>query len=259
MQVIWKNLVEGIKNFCHHNGFDEVVLGLSGGLDSAIVAVAAAEALGGKNVHAIMMKTKYTSDLSLEIAAEIAKLNELDYKIDNIQPLIDEDIRHLENLWQERPKNIVIENLQARERGKLLMAYTNQYNCLLLSCGNKSELAMGYCTLYGDTCGGLAPIANLYKSEIFELAKWRNAQNKVLPEKVIYRAPSAELAEGQKDEDSLPPYGVLDKILRLHIDSHQTKAQIVAEGFDAVMVENIIVRYERQAFKREQTPPALKL
>ena len=258
MQIIWKNLVEGIKNFCRHNGFDEVVLGLSGGLDSAMVAVAAAEALGGKNVHAIMMKTKYTSDLSLEIASELAKINELDYKIDDIQHLIDEDVAHLANLWQEKPKNIVIENLQARERGKLLMAYANQYNCLLLACGNKSELAMGYCTLYGDTCGGLAPIANLYKSEIFAL-KWRNSLSKVFPNKVISRAPSAELAEGQKDEDTLPPYVVLDKILRLYIDSHQTKAQIVADGFDAVMVEDVISRYEKQAFKREQTPPALKL
>ena len=259
MQIIWKKLVDGIKNFCRHNGFDEVVLGLSGGLDSAVVAVAAAEALGGENVHAIMMKTKYTSDLSLEIASGLAELNGLDYKIDDIQHLIDEDITHLENLWQEKPKNIVIENLQARERGKLLMAYANQYNCLLLSCGNKSELAMGYCTLYGDTCGGLAPIANLYKSEIFALAKWRNSLSKVFPDKVISRAPSAELAEGQKDEDTLPPYVVLDKILKRYIDEHQTRAQIVADGFDAVMVENIIARYEKQAFKRQQTPPALKL
>ena len=246
MQIIWKKLVDGIKNFCRHNGFDEVVLGLSGGLDSAVVAVAAAEALGGETVHAIMMKTKYTSDLSLEIASGLAELNGLDYKIDDIQHLIDEDITHLENLWQEKPKNIVIENLQARERGKLLMAYANQYNCLLLSCGNKSELAMGYCTLYGDTCGGLAPIANLYKSEIFALAKWRNSLSKVFP-------------KGQKDEDTLPPYVVLDKILKRYIDEHQTRAQIVADGFDAVMVENIIARYEKQAFKRQQTPPALKL
>ena len=259
MQIVWKNLVDGIKNFFFLIGFDEVVLGLSGGLDSAMVAVAAKEAMGAENVHAIMMKTKYTSDLSLEIASEIAKINGLDYKIDDIQHLIDENVAHLENLWQEKPKNIVIENLQARERGKLLMAYANQYNCLLLSCGNKSELAMGYCTLYGDTCGGLAPIANLYKSEIFALAKWRNSLSKVFPDKVISRAPSAELAEGQKDEDTLPPYVVLDKILRLYIDSHQTKAQIVAEGFDAVMVEDVISRYEKQAFKRSQTPPALKL
>ena len=122
MQIVWKNLVDGIKNFCRHNGFDEVVLGLSGGLDSAMVAVAAKEAMGAENVHAIMMKTKYTSDLSLEIASEIAKINGLDYKIDDIQHLIDENVAHLENLWQEKPKNIVIENLQARERGKLLMA-----------------------------------------------------------------------------------------------------------------------------------------
>ena len=139
------------------------------------------------------------------------------------------------------------------------MALSNQYNYLVLACGNKSEAAMGYCTLYGDTCGGLAPIAGLYKSEIFELAKWRNSLSKAMPAEVISRAPSAELAAGQKDEDSLPPYGLLDKILRLHIEGGQSAAEIAAEGYDAVTVEQVIKRYKSQAFKRLQLPPALKL
>ena len=259
MQKIWNNLVDGIRRFCRENNFSDAALGLSGGLDSAITAVAAAEALGGDHIHALMMKTRYTSDLSLEIAAEIAKLNGLDYKTADIQPVIDAQQKFLNELFGEQPKNIVLENLQARERGKILMALSNQYNYLILACGNKSELAMGYCTLYGDTCGSLAPIAGLYKSEIFELAKWRNTLGRVLPEKVISRAPSAELAAGQKDEDSLPPYALLDKILRRYIDEHQTAAQIIAEGFDAVTVETVIKRYHAQAFKRLQVPPALKL
>ncbi len=259
MQQIWNNLVSGIRRFCFDNNFSEAVLGLSGGLDSAIVAVAAAEALGGGQVHALMMKTRYTSALSLKIAAEIAALNKLDYKIVDLQPTIAAQTKLLAEIFGETPKTIVIENLQARERGKILMALSNQYRYLVLACGNKSELAMGYCTLYGDTCGGLAPIAGLYKSEIFELARWRNSQSMVLPAEVVSRAPTAELAEEQKDEDALPPYAVLDKILRRHIDEHRTAAQIVADGFDAVTVEDVVKRYQAQAFKREQTPPALKL
>lgn len=258
MQKIWDNLVNGLKNYCRENGFCDVALGLSGGMDSALAAVIAAEALGGSHVHALMMKTKHTSDLSLKIAAEISGLNHLDYKEIDIQPIINSQKDFLKNVFGEEPKNIVLENLQARERGKILMALSNQFNYLILACGNKSELAMGYCTLYGDTCGGLAPIAGLYKSEIFELAKWRNKQNRVLPESVIERAPSAELSAGQKDEDSLPPYKVLDKILKLYIDDKQSPAQIAAEGFDAVTTEWIIKRYQAQAFKRRQVPPALE-
>lgn len=259
MQKIWQNLVNGIKTFCEHNNFNDAALGLSGGLDSAIVAAAAAEALGGSHVYALMMRTKHTSGLSLKIARDIAKLNKLNYKEVDIQTVIDAQASFLQTVFNENPKNIVLENLQARERGKILMALSNQYNYLVLACGNKSELATGYCTLYGDTCGGLAPIANLYKSQIFELAKWRNTQGKVLPEEVISRAPSAELADGQKDEDSLPPYALLDKILRLYIDEHQTAAQIIADGFDAVTVEWVIRRYQAQAFKRLQVPPAINL
>lgn len=259
MQKIWDKLVIGLKNFCRENGFNEVCLGLSGGLDSAIVAVLAAEALGGKNVHALMMKTKHTSDLSLKIAAEIAELNKLDYKEIDIQPVIDNQQAFLASVFGEAPKNIVLENLQARERGKTLMALSNQYNYLVLACGNKSELAMGYCTLYGDTCGGLAPIAELYKSELFELAKWHNLQGLALPKEVILRAPSAELSAGQKDEDSLPPYAMLDKILKMYIEEKQSAAAIIAEGYDAVTVEWIVKRYHAQAFKRVQVAQGIRL
>lgn len=258
MEKTWKNLTDGLRLFCRNNGFSEVILGLSGGLDSAITAMIAKDALGAANVHTLMMKTAHTSELSLEIAREIAKTNNFDYRELDIEPAIRQQSEFLAEAFKEKPKNIVIENLQARERGKILMAFSNQYNYLVLACGNKSEIAMGYCTLYGDTCGGLAPIANLYKSDIFELAKWRNTLEKALPEKVISRAPSAELSAGQKDEDTLPPYKILDKILKLYLDDKQTTAQIIADGFDAVTVEWVIKRYHSQAFKRQQLAPALK-
>ena len=259
MQKLWNKLTGGLQVYCRDSGFSDVALGLSGGIDSALTAVLAADALGGSQVHAYMMKTKYTSFQSLEIARNIAKRNGLQYQEIDIQPLIDMQKDFLQNMFDETPKNIVLENLQARERGKLLMTVSNQYNYLVLACGNKSEAAMGYCTLYGDTCGGLSPIGNLYKMQVFELAKWRNTFNSVLPEAVISRAPSAELSAGQKDEDTLPPYAVLDKILKLHIDEKQSAAQIAAEGFDPVTTEWIVKRYAAQAFKRRQLPPALSL
>lgn len=252
MQKIWDKLIISLRSYCYDNGFSDVILGLSGGLDSAVCAVLAADALGGGHVHAWMMKTQHTSELSLKIAQKISELNNLDYQEIDIQPVIDNQKAFLQTVFKTEPKNIVLENLQARERGKTLMAASNQFGYLVLACGNKSELAMGYCTLYGDTCGGLAPIGGLYKSDIFELAKWRNNISKVLPSEVISRAPSAELSPNQKDEDSLPPYALLDKILHLYLDEKCSSAEIAAEGYDAVTVEWIVKRYHSQGFKRQQ-------
>lgn len=259
MKYIWQNVIQGIKSFCNINGFSDVALGLSGGLDSAIVAIAAAEALQGKHVHAFMMKTQNTSSLSISLARQISKLNLIDFKEIDIQPIINNQTCFLQSVFMTKPKSIVLENLQARERGKILMSFSNQFNYLVLACSNKSELAMGYCTLYGDMCGGLAPIADIYKTDIFELAKWRNSISKVLPEEVIIRPPSAELSKNQKDEDFLPPYTILDKILKLYIDKKQSIAQIIAEGFDATTVNWIVKRYNSQAFKRLQMPVSLKI
>lgn len=256
-EKLWNNLKDKLKTYCVNSGFKTVILGLSGGIDSALSAVLAADALGGKNVTAIMMRTKYTSPLSISIAREIAKLNGLNYHELNIQNLIDEECRFLHNAFAEEPKGIVIENLQARARGKILMAWSNQYGGLVLACGNKSEAATGYCTLYGDTCGGIAPIGNLYKTQVFELAQWRNKQSRVLPQEVIVRAPSAELALNQKDENTLPPYAALDKILALYLDEHKNETEIIAAGFEKATVEWVIKRYQATAFKRLQMPPAL--
>lgn len=259
MEKTWNNLKNNLKNYCQKNGFSDVLLGLSGGLDSAIVSVLASDALGCEHVHTIMMKTQYTSEQSLNIAQELADLNGFNYQVVDIQPVIDNQKVFLTEVLGEAPKNIVMENLQARERGKTLMACSNQFGYLVLACGNKSEGAMGYCTLYGDVCGGISPIGNLYKSTIFELAKWRNTQGYVIPKEVISRAPSAELSADQKDEDSLPPYVILDAILALYIDKKQSEEEIIAQGFEVKTVEWIIKQYNKMAFKREQTPKALAI
>lgn len=257
MQKLWNNLKKGLKNHLDNNGFNKVILGLSGGLDSAVVSVLAADVLGGQNVKAIMMKTKYTSELSLKIAREIASLNNLDYQEIDIDEIVNNEIIFLQKSFNENVKGIVQENLQARIRGQILMAYSNQNGGMVLACGNKSEALTGYCTLYGDTCGGLMPIGNVYKSTIFELAKWRNSLGRVLPEEVISRAPSAELAPDQKDENSLPPYSVLDRILQKMTDEGKSSEDIINSGEDKNTVLRVQSLVSRSAFKRQQLPPAL--
>ena len=260
MEKLWNNLKQGLVRYCQNNGFRDVILGVSGGLDSAVVSVLATEALGKEHVHALMMKTNHTSSLSLKIAAELQRLNGFSYQETDIQNLYEAQISFLKGKMLETPKKTVLENLQARLRGQILMAYSNQFNDLVLACGNRSEAAMGYCTLYGDTCGGLMPIGNVYKSKLFELAKWLNTRGKkVLPEEVIYRAPSAELADGQKDADTLPPYDILDGILSLYCDHGKTPEQIVASGYNAKTVDWVIAQYHKTAFKRVQMPPALPI
>lgn len=259
MEQLWNTLKAGLVNYCQKNGFKQVILGLSGGMDSALCAVLAADAMGGENVTALMMKTKYTSDLSLKIAREIAQLNHLNYQELDIEPLVETEVRFLKQSFGTEVKGIVIENLQARLRGQILMAYSNQNGNLVLTCGNKSEIYTGYCTLYGDTCGGLAPIGNLYKTQIFALGKWRNSLNYVLPEAVISRAPSAELAEGQKDENSLPPYPILDAVLRHLIDEKKNGEEVIALGFEHDTVAQIERLISRSAFKRKQMAEALSL
>lgn len=257
MQTLWNNLQNSLKKQLADSGFNKVVLGLSGGLDSAVVAVLSADVLGGKNVKAIMMKTKYTSDLSLKIAREIAKLNNLDYQELDIDMIVDSEIKFLQEAFKAEVKGITQENLQARIRGQILMAYSNQNGGIVLACGNKSEIMTGYCTLYGDTCGGLMPIGNIYKSTIFELAKWRNSINIVLPEEVISRAPSAELTHNQKDEDLLPPYPLLDRILQKITDEKLSTKEIIAQGEDKDLVERVNNMVSRSSFKRNQLPPIL--
>ena len=257
MEKLWHTLKKGLKEYCAANGFTKVILGLSGGLDSALTAVLAADTLGGENVMAIMMKTRFTSDLSLEIAREISELNHLQYHELDIEPLVKAEIDFLRQSFGEDVRGIVGENLQARIRGQLLMAWSNQNGGLVLACGNKSEALTGYCTLYGDTCGGLLPIGNVYKTTVFKLAEWRNRQGYTLPQAVIERAPSAELAAGQRDEDSLPPYAVLDAVLKLLYDEHKSVEDIIASGFDEPLVRRVNDLIKRSAFKRKQMAEAI--
>lgn len=254
---MWNNLKKSLREYCDKNGFKDVILGLSGGMDSALVSVLAADALGAGHVYCLMMKTKYTTKESLDIAQELADLNGFHYRLIDIQPVIEQQKDFLTKAMGEEPKQIVMENLQARERGKTLMAFSNQYGYLVLACGNKSEAAMGYCTLYGDMCGGISPIGNLYKTTVFDLAKWRNNEGYVIPEAVINRAPSAELSDGQKDEDNLPPYEILDKILEAYVDDHKQKDEIVKGGFNAETVDWVCKQYHKMDFKRAQSAKAL--
>lgn len=257
MDVLWNKLQMGLRRYCAENGFGKVVLGLSGGLDSALTAVLAADALGAVNVQAIMMKTRHTSDLSLQIARKIAELNGIEYQELDIEPLVAEMSAFLQGAWGGDIKTVVNENIQARIRGQILMAYSNQNGALVLACGNKSEALTGYCTLYGDTCGGLMPIGNLYKTTVFDLAKWRNQKSEVLPEEVIIRAPSAELSEGQKDEDSLPPYAVLDAILRQLVDEGKNPEEVCVVGAGEETVSFVQTLVRKSAFKRVQMANAL--
>ncbi len=259
MEKLWNELKNGLRQYCANNGFEQVILGLSGGIDSALTAVLAADSLGGANVTAIMMKTKYTSTLSLQIAREISVLNGLKYYELDIEPLVASELNFLEQAFETSVRGITAENLQARIRGQLLMAWSNQNGGLVLACGNKSEALTGYCTLYGDTCGGLMPIGNIYKTTVFELAKWRNKKGYVLPEAVIIRAPSAELAEGQVDENSLPPYDVLDTILKLLYDEHKSVAEISSTLYDPALVNKVNTLILRSAFKRRQMADALSI
>ena len=249
---IKEKLVQGLQNYCNENHFQDVIIGLSGGLDSALVLAIACEALGPQHVHTLMMKTKYTSLESVNLAQQIANLNRVDHKTIDIQELVDNFLKTVDF----KSKNPITEqNIQARIRGNILMMYSNEKNYLLLACGNKSEIAMGYCTLYGDTCGGLLPIGDIYKTTAYELANLFNQEGKFLiPTEIVKRKPSAELATNQYDTDSLPPYEVLDEILKSYIyDTKKTTQN------DIELVCSIQKRYAKNKVKRLQLPPILSL
>ena len=250
IQSIKTQIVKGLADYCKKYNFTDVVLGLSGGLDSAVVLALACDAMGADHVHTIMMKTKYTSRQSIDLAKQAAQMNHVQHIEINIQPVIDTYLQTI----PFQPKNPVTEqNLQARTRGVIAMAYSNDNNWLLLACGNKSEAAMGYCTLYGDICGGISPIGDVFKTQVYELANLYNQEKRIfVPQGIIDRPPTAELAHGQKDTDSLLPYPVLDKILKDYIYGNSA---VPAERQKEV--EIIRNRYHAMAFKRAQAPQAI--
>jgi NAD+ synthase (glutamine-hydrolysing) len=259
--LAWRAVVRGTRDYCAKNGFDKAWLGLSGGIDSSLVLAIAVDALGADNVTAVRMPSRYTADLSNDLAREQCDALGVKLLALPIEKPFQGFLDALAETFAGKPVDTTEENLQSRTRGALLMALSNKFGGLLLTTGNKSEYAVGYATIYGDMCGGYAPIKDLYKTEVFALSKWRNAAAgaPVIPPAVIERPPSAELRENQKDQDSLPPYDVLDAILLRHVDQEQSREEIVAAGFDAATVDKVLRLVRISEWKRHQAAPGPKV
>ena len=251
---IYQGLVLATRDYVQRSGFPGVILGLSGGIDSALTLAIAVDAIGADKVQAVMMPYTYTAQISVEDAAEQAKTLGVTFGIAEIHPIVNSFMQTLYPFFGNSPSDTTEENLQARARGTILMGLSNKFGNLVLSTGNKSELAVGYCTLYGDMVGGYAVLKDVYKTIVFELAKYRNsiADIPVIPERVITRPPSAELRPDQKDQDSLPPYEVLDAILYAYIEEDQSQEDIISKGFERAMVEKVIQLVDRNEYKRRQ-------
>jgi NAD+ synthase (glutamine-hydrolysing) len=247
------------------NGFSRAHLGLSGGVDSALVAYLAVQAAGAENVTCISLPSRFSSQGSKDDAAEMAANLRCRYETIPIEGIYSSYLASLEKVFENRPFDVAEENLQARIRGTLLMAYSNKFNSVLLATGNRSEGAMGYCTLYGDTCGALGPIGNLFKTDVYALCNRINAraaaagEKQIIPQAIIDKSPSAELRPNQKDEDSLPPYDTLDAILRLCLCENLSPGEIAAKGWDSELVNRIVNTMTRMEFKRIQSPPSLPI
>ena len=258
--LAWRAVVRGTRDYCRKNGFQKVWLGLSGGIDSALVLAIAADALGAENVTAVRLPSRYTADLSNDLAQEQCDAMGVKLLTLPIEKPFQGYLEALADSFAGHAVDVTEENLQSRVRGGLLMALANKLGGLLLTTGNKSEYAVGYATIYGDMCGGYAPIKDLYKTEVFALARWRNTVgDRIIPQAVIDRPPSAELRENQKDQDSLPPYDVLDAILLRHIDHEQSREDIVAAGFDAATVDKVLRLVRIGEWKRHQAAPGPKV
>jgi NAD+ synthase (glutamine-hydrolysing) len=255
-----KALILGIRDYVAKCGFRNVLLGLSGGIDSAVTCTLAVQALGAKNVLGVLMPSQYSSDHSVTDAQALVKNLEIDHHIIPIKRIFDVYREELRPVFGSLPEDVTEENLQARIRGNLLMALSNKFNRLLLSTGNKSELAVGYTTLYGDACGGLAVISDVPKTMVYQLAEHLNSDGKIIPVNTIRKPPSAELRPGQKDSDSLPPYEILDPILVGYIEDNLTAEQIVGRtGDDIELVRKILRMVDRNEYKRKQLPIGLKI
>ncbi len=255
----YKALVTGTRDYITKHGFPGIILGLSGGIDSALVATIAYDAIGPDRVRAVMMPFRYTSNMSQEDAALQAAALGIRYDVVSIEPMYEATIAQLDLVLGEREPNVTEENIQARCRGLLLMAISNKTGRMLLTTGNKSEMAVGYATLYGDMAGGFAPIKDCTKTLVYRLARYRNSLGAAIPERVIEREPSAELRPDQKDSDSLPDYDVLDPILEAFIEEDLSVAEITERGFDRDTVVHILEMVQRNEYKRRQAPPGVRI
>jgi NAD+ synthase (glutamine-hydrolysing) len=256
---VYGALVTGTRDYVAKNDFPGVVLGLSGGIDSALTLAIACDALGAERVRAVMMPFHYTSSMSQEDAALQARTLGVRYDVLPIEPMYDATVRVLEPVFKGREEDVTEENVQARCRGILLMAISNKTGRMLLTTGNKSEMAVGYATLYGDMAGGFAPLKDCSKTLVYRLARYRNSLGEVIPERVITRAPSAELRPDQRDSDSLPPYDVLDPILAAFIEEDLSVNEITARGFDREVVTRVLELVKRNEYKRRQAPPGIRI
>lgn len=268
LEALYQAMVLGLRDYVNKNGFPGVVLGLSGGIDSALSAAVAVDALGADRVHCVMMPSPYTSKESLDDGAGCADLLGVRYENVSIEPVMQAYDQMLSPLFAGREADITEENIQSRARGLLLMALSNKFGHMLLTTGNKSEMSVGYATIYGDMCGGYSVLKDVYKMIVFALCKWRN-DNKpvgglgpdgpVMPQNVISKPPTAELRPGQKDQDSLPPYEILDDILECLVEKEYSLDDVVACGHDAAVVRRIWRLLDRAEYKRRQAPPGVKL
>ncbi|MGP1692093.1 MAG: NAD+ synthase, partial [Giesbergeria sp.] len=262
---LWHALVVGVRDYIGKNGFPGVLLGLSGGIDSALVLALAVDALGKGRVRTVMMPSPYTADISWIDARDMAGRLGVSYEEIDIRPAFEAFKASLAPQFAGKAEDTTEENLQARIRGTLLMALSNKFGSLVLTTGNKSELATGYCTLYGDMAGGFAPIKDVPKTQVFALARWRNANDPFntganpIPERIITRPPSAELRPGQTDQDSLPPYEVLDAIIARYMENDEAIESIIAAGFERADVERVTRLIKINEYKRRQAPVGIRV
>jgi NAD+ synthase (glutamine-hydrolysing) len=251
--------VTGTRDYVRKNGFRSVVLGLSGGIDSALTLAIAVDALGTENVEVVMMPSRYTADISNQDALRQAERMGVAHQTIPIEPAFRAFLEMLSGTLDDAQPDITEENIQARCRGIILMAISNKRGCMLLTTGNKSEMSVGYATLYGDMAGGFAPLKDVPKLLVYRLSRWRNRDAEVIPQRVIERPPSAELRPDQKDSDSLPDYEILDAILALYVEQDQSVEDIVAAGHERHVVERITRLVDRNEYKRRQAPPGVKI
>jgi NAD+ synthase (glutamine-hydrolysing) len=258
-EEVYRALVVGTRDYVRKNGFTDVVIGLSGGIDSSLVATVAADALGAARVHGVAMPSRYSSDHSESDAADLARRLGIDCQTIAIEPAHQALLAMLAPSFDDRPSDLTEENLQSRIRGVTLMALSNKLGWMVLTTGNKSESAVGYSTLYGDTAGGFAVIKDVPKTLVYRLCRWRNTLGEVIPEAVLTKAPSAELRPDQRDDQSLPPYEVLDPILEAYVEGDLTAAELVEQGFDEAIVRLVVRLVDTAEYKRRQTPPGVRV
>lgn len=257
--AIYSALVLGVRDYVRKNGFSGAVLGLSGGIDSALTLAVAADALGPEQVEVVLMPSRYTADMSVDDALEQARTLGVATSVIPIEPAFDAFLGMLDDEFAGRPADVTEENIQARCRGIVLMAISNKKGRILLTTGNKSEMAVGYATLYGDMAGGFAPLKDLFKTIVYRLARHRNRDAMVIPGRVIERPPSAELRPDQTDQDSLPDYDLLDAVLQRYIEDDQSVAAIVADGYPEAEVRRVARMVDRNEYKRRQAPPGVRI